>query len=509
MLVDHHRLRRLVLLSLLLVLVACSGNKMQIQPISAAKNPADQIDELGRTVFAERQNLLNVLSPQWYAKADTSLEKARKALEQQQEPAVVLEHVAYSRAYLEKAKDYARVSRSVVGDAIKARGAAMDAGAMEYTSDFRAIETQFLTLTRNIENGDIATAKNASASVARDYAVLELRAIKDKALGETRRLLRLAEEKNAAKLAPITLGETQAALNETEKFISDNRYQSEQIQILAADTLFRAKRLEQVVFQASSIATMLPESIYLWLEGLLFRTAQQLNTPDMRNQPFKIQQQNVYESIAALQQDNHYLNSQLKTDKTSYEERLRAQQHVIDEQQKRIALLEGESVEAQKASQLLAEQERTTKEQLEKEQRFQQQIARVEGMFTPNQAEVYRQERDLVIRLKTMRFPVGQVLIMPENYALLSTLRAAIQVFGEPGVIIEGHTDSTGTLAMNDRLSQQRAEAVREYFVASGVLNADKVVAIGYGAKRPLAANDSPEGRAINRRIDVVIRPVD
>jgi outer membrane protein OmpA-like peptidoglycan-associated protein len=489
--------------------LSCSGNKLQVQPLSSDKNPAEQIDELGRIVFAERQNLLNVLSPKWYAKADTSLEKARKALEQQQDPTVVLEHVAYARAYLEKAKDYARVSRSVIGDAIQARSAAMDAGAMEYASEFRALEILFLDLTRSIENGDIATAKNGSAAVARDYAALELRAIKEKALGETRRLLQQAELKNAAKLAPITLGETRAALIDTEKFIDDNRYQSEQIQILAADTLFRAKRLEQVVLQASSIATMSPESIYLWLEGLLFRTAQQLNTPDMRNQPFKIQQQNVYESIAALQKDNQYLSSQLKIDKASYEERLRAQQAVIDEQKKRIALLEGESIEAQKASQLLAEQERATKEQLEKEQRFQQQIVRVEQMFSSNQAEVYRQDRDLVIRLKAMNFPVGQALIMPENYALLSTLRAAIQVFGEPGVIIEGHTDSTGSVAMNDRLSQQRADAVREYYVASGVLNPEKVVAIGYGAKRPLAPNDTPEGRAINRRIDVLIRPVD
>ena len=501
--------RSSLMLVFVLLLVSCGGNKLQIQPLASNENPAEQIAELGRTVFAERQNLLNVLSPKWYAKADTSLEKARKALEQQQEPAVVLEYVAYSRAYLEKAKDYARVSRSVIGDAIHARSAAMDAGAMDYASDFLTLEEQFLVLTHNIENGDIAAAKKGSAAVAQGYAALELRAIKEKALGETRRLLKIAELKNAAQMAPITLGETQAALIETEKFITDNRYESEQIQIRAADTLFRAKRLEQVVFQASSIATMPPESIYLWLEGLLFGTAQQLNAPDMRNQPFKIQQQNVYESIAALQKDNSYLNSQLKTDKAGYEERLRAQQSLIDEQKKRIALLEGESVEALKVRRLLAEQERAAKEKLEKEQRFQQQIVRVETMFAANQAEVYRQDRDLVIRLKAMNFPVGQALIMPENYALLSTLRAAIQVFGEPGVIIEGHTDSTGATPLNDRLSQQRADAVREYFVASGVLNSEKVVAIGYGARRPLAPNDTPEGRAINRRIDVLIRPVD
>ena len=80
-------------------------------------------------------------------------------------------------------------------------------------------------------------------------------------------------------------------------------------------------------------------------------------------------------------------------------------------------------------------------------------------------------------------------------------------VLGEPHIVIEGHTDSTGSDAMNEHLSQRRADSVREYFVANGTLPKDKIVSVGYGSKRPLASNQTAEGRAINRRIDLIITP--
>ena len=96
---------------------------------------------------------------------------------------------------------------------------------------------------------------------------------------------------------------------------------------------------------------------------------------------------------------------------------------------------------------------------------------------------------------------------MPSNYALLSRVQQAIRAFGEPDVIIEGYTDSTGADKANEKLSQRRADAVREYLVANGTVSGDRIIAVGYGSKRPLASNETAEGRAINRRIDVIITP--
>jgi outer membrane protein OmpA-like peptidoglycan-associated protein len=96
---------------------------------------------------------------------------------------------------------------------------------------------------------------------------------------------------------------------------------------------------------------------------------------------------------------------------------------------------------------------------------------------------------------------------MPNNYETLSRVQKVIRTFGEPDVVIEGHTDSTGSDEINDHLSQKRAESVREYLVANRTLPYSKIVAVGYGSMRPLASNETASGRAINRRIDVIVKP--
>ena len=63
-------------------------------------------------------------------------------------------------------------------------------------------------------------------------------------------------------------------------------------------------------------------------------------------------------------------------------------------------------------------------------------------------------------------------------------------------------------IPVNQRLSQSRAESVKQYFLANGSLPESKLSAVGYGSSRPLASNKTAAGRAVNRRIDVVIKPV-
>jgi outer membrane protein OmpA-like peptidoglycan-associated protein len=96
---------------------------------------------------------------------------------------------------------------------------------------------------------------------------------------------------------------------------------------------------------------------------------------------------------------------------------------------------------------------------------------------------------------------------MPDNYPLLSKVQRAMRTFTEPQVTIQGHTDSTGTAEFNDHLSQQRAGSVKKYLLANNVLREGQIAAAGYGSSRPLAPNTTAEGRATNRRIDVVITP--
>lgn len=73
-------------------------------------------------------------------------------------------------------------------------------------------------------------------------------------------------------------------------------------------------------------------------------------------------------------------------------------------------------------------------------------------------------------------------------------------------ITVEGHTDSQGTAASNQELSQKRAESVRTYLVSRGIA-ADRITATGLGPTRSIADNASPEGRANNRRVEIVVKP--
>jgi outer membrane protein OmpA-like peptidoglycan-associated protein len=77
-----------------------------------------------------------------------------------------------------------------------------------------------------------------------------------------------------------------------------------------------------------------------------------------------------------------------------------------------------------------------------------------------------------------------------------------MRAWSEIKVEIEGHTDASGSEAHNLKLSQQRAESVRDYLVSKGV-EASRLVAKGYGESQPIADNDSPEGMAKNRRVEL------
>jgi outer membrane protein OmpA-like peptidoglycan-associated protein len=71
-------------------------------------------------------------------------------------------------------------------------------------------------------------------------------------------------------------------------------------------------------------------------------------------------------------------------------------------------------------------------------------------------------------------------------------------------LIVEGHTDSQGSTSYNQDLSQRRADAVRDYLIQKGY-PADRIQARGIGKGRPIADNASPEGRANNRRVEIII----
>jgi outer membrane protein OmpA-like peptidoglycan-associated protein len=101
-------------------------------------------------------------------------------------------------------------------------------------------------------------------------------------------------------------------------------------------------------------------------------------------------------------------------------------------------------------------------------------------------------------------FDTGKYTLKPSGREKLAKIAGIILV--HPGLKLEadGFTDSVGTDEFNQRLSERRANAVREYLMAQN-LPADSITAIGFGKERPVASNDTPSGRQLNRRVELVV----
>ncbi|WP_111636875.1 OmpA family protein [Marinomonas shanghaiensis] len=98
-------------------------------------------------------------------------------------------------------------------------------------------------------------------------------------------------------------------------------------------------------------------------------------------------------------------------------------------------------------------------------------------------------------------FDTGKADINPRFYTELKDLAKFLQDNPTSNVVIEGHTDSQGSAELNQELSQQRASAIANVLIDSFRISPDRVKGIGYGANRPIATNDTEDGRKQNRRV--------
>jgi outer membrane protein OmpA-like peptidoglycan-associated protein len=135
---------------------------------------------------------------------------------------------------------------------------------------------------------------------------------------------------------------------------------------------------------------------------------------------------------------------------------------------------------------------------------LQQAMEKARKEFSKDEAEVSQQGDNLLIRLKTMNFPVGRAELPQQSLEILSKVNGVIASLNTSKVTVEGHTDSTGNATVNQKVSQERAEAVAKYLETSGT-DKKEITAVGYGFQKPLASNKSKDGRAQNRRVDVIV----
>lgn len=272
-------------------------------------------------------------------------------------------------------------------------------------------------------------------------------------LSEARNTLESAKKQGAKRLVPSAYQQAEEKITVAENVIETERHNTQAINQATYEAVNSAQRALTLAETANANKGRSPEEIAQEIEN----RNRQLDQADALNSAARAEAASSRQQLAA--QSSHLTN--------------------LEKQRRELA----------------------SKEQFNKA--FE--AARAE--FSEDEAEVYRQGDNMIIRLKAMKFPTGRADLPTSSMPILNKVKKVIGQLPAENIVIEGHTDSTGTAALNKELSAKRASAVANYFTSENAISPENIESIGYGYDKPIATNKNRVGRELNRRVDVVIKP--
>jgi outer membrane protein OmpA-like peptidoglycan-associated protein len=467
--------------------VAACGTSRQQTMLETVNSPlADSRPATFEALQADfemaEQNRVHLISPSDFSLAKKAFDKAAAQRSQGKSPYDYASDLRESRQKLDLAMRFSREHADALNPLIEARQAAIQAGASKMNmKDLRDLEARYLDLVTNLQKpNERRTASRRIPDLTRDFQKLTISTVKNTYLGEAAANIELARREGAKEFVPNTLRSTELKLKRANEYVEQNQGAGDMMSQLGDEAAFASRRLLSLNRQTKALQGLSLEEINLKTEALLNAAGTNIAGKDIRDLNFSAQAAALNEAVVAFNRER----SQLASQKESLREGL-------------------EESEAQ-MSQL---QQRTAEfDQLQKSDMANQKFEAVRQMFNEDEARVYSQGDTLVINLRKFNFPSGQNEVPTQSYGLLQKVQEAIRTFESPSVTVEGHTDSTGRPELNKALSEERAQAVRAYLLSNKIVPEERISAVGFGSEKPLASNQSVEGRATNRRIDVVIK---
>jgi len=423
----------------------------------------------------------DILSPEYSEKAIKYYRGAEKRFSQNKGIDDIKEYIYQSESYLRKAMEATRIAELTFASVIQARSDAISADAAKYATDaWTDAESQFRSAALKLEGGSIKGAKKAGAKAEPMFRTAELTAVKENYLSGARNLIERAKKIKADRFAPKTLANAENLLKSAEIALTQNRYDTDKPRDLAKQAKNEGKHAITITEIAVAVKekSLTVEDVVKRYEKPLSAIAGEMNLVATLHNGYKETEQDILKEVDKYQKRS--------TDLSQCD-----------------ILMEEMTVEVAKLEKQLG----VKSNKLEAEARIREHLARIENLFDRDEAQIFRQGKSLIIRMVGLSFDSGKFEIKPEHFGLLSKVKSAINMSRNGQIIIEGHTDSYGSDIDNLNLSEHRAEAVVQYFLANMSLNPSRITALGFGETHPIANNETPEGRAKNRRIDVIIKP--
>jgi len=349
--------------------------------------------------------------------------------------------------------------------------------------EYMDADQDLLELTRAIESGDLEKVREDRGELAKVYRKLELKSLKQDVVDAAEKAIADATEKGAKKLAPKTFQHAIESMALAQNILDVNRGNKSEAEGYAEQARWWAERSISV-----------SETVKTFKQG------------DYSNEDIVLWYQDQFSSVMAPVTKELPLNYQHKQLMASMRSDLEGMVDTNTQLTSKNSMLKTESASmasAGRAKQMEMESKLTkTREELKEEDR---KFNFIQSLFDEKEALVFRKKNEILVRAQGFDFPSGKSEIQSDNFALLQKIIKAIDEYPAARIVVAGHTDSVGDDKLNLALSQSRAEKVADFLVKVGQINADRVTFNGHGETRPVASNETKDGRAENRRVDITL----
>lgn len=485
-----------------------------------------------------------IFAPRTFEKAKAQFDDAVYCVSQKRPAKDVDQYSSKGREFAENALKATEVAKLALKEYLSPRHKARDAKAPALVRAlYDKAELQFTQATQKVESGDVKGGlKEADKSIPLfDYA--EIEAIRVAVLSRADSLIATAVLDEANKFALATLDRAKTAREKSNDLITKNRYDR-------TPAVAEATRAEHEALHASAIAQSVRslarndqawEKLMLLYELQISRIGEAAGLAELpfyrgsnsaadtieaemkrlRSASADSRKElsdtvgKLAERIAALEKNHQQLSERLgqtlkRLNVNGPDGEASVMAEAIDSEivailSKQTELSAQMASEQSKLSELSQAHEEMSTELQERQER-EARLDSAKAILGPTEGEMLiAATNDIVLRLFGISFAAGKSEITDQHLPLLEKVKQILAFFPNQPLVIEGHTDASGDPQTNTKLSDKRAYAIMQYLRQALGIPSDRIRAIGYGPDKPIASQSTSEGKAKNRRIDIII----
>lgn len=437
-------------LFLLAAFAAASCASKNVAPNAAHSDLQKNVDEVSVALSNAQAKQYDHLAPKQFQRATDLRNSAAEGIREGKDSEKIASDIALARASIETVNTVGNNSGETLKGVLESRQYAVQARAPQFAEkEFHSADKELDSIGHELEQNKYSLNAEQLGDLQKAYGKAELIGRTHIEIGDAKLRIEQAKSNKAAKVTPQTFEIARARLVRAENAIAVAPHNASQYSAAVNEANAASMKLTEVLEIARTKDTSEAGALTIW----------------------------------------------------DQEQALRAQRAALANEKSTTAAKEAE---LNQQSDSIANLSASNKKYASKEELLQK-IEEVKATISPDEAEVMKDGKNIVVRLKNMRFATNRSELPPASFETLQKVESLIAAVPAEQVTVEGHTDATGSNARNKALSEQRAEAVKSYLVSQGLSEDLKLATEGHGSDRPITTNKTKKGRAMNRRVDIVI----